>query len=68
VVIGIDDDRLGQIVGAVLVLNEQASPETIETDLDSAGISVDRWVTTDAVARNAMGKPERTTLLNLLNA
>jgi len=65
-VIGIDDDRLGQMVGAVLVPDEQALTGDIASELESAQITIDRWVVDVTLPRNAMGKLDREALIQLL--
>nr|WP_176392191.1 class I adenylate-forming enzyme family protein [Sphingomonas sp. CDS-1] len=70
VVLGIADQRLGEIVGAWLLLNEgvEESPELIKQLTEACAEQLARykvparWLIVDDIPRNAMNKPDRKTL------
>ncbi len=70
-VVGVADPEWGERVVAVVVLADGAAPPTLDELRDHVALSLPRrsaphgLVVTDAIPRDGLGKPDRTTLLDL---
>ena len=67
-VTGLNDQRLGQRVGAVVVLDSDASTRDFEAELNSTAIALDQWALAEAIPQNSMGKADRPAVLRLLES
>ena len=67
-VIGIDDERLGQQVGAVIVRTSDTSADELDAELNAVSTAPDHWVIVDTLPRNPMGKVDRSALRRLLES
>lgn len=65
-VVGIDDDRLGQRVGAVLQAEANATRDTIDEEIMASAVRLDAWVVVSKLPRTDMGKLDRHALRSLL--